>query len=113
MMSLAILLACPKKSSFEGVTVFTTKRQLAVATVMGALILIASPMVLAQSYPTKPIKMIVPFPAGGTTDVVARIIAQRMTETMGQPVLIENPRVRHQIQFFRLFAPSDPIKSST
>lgn len=69
---------------------FTTKRQLAVAAVMGALILIASPMVLAQSYPTKPIKMIVPFPAGGTTDVVARIIAQRMTETMGQPVLIEN-----------------------
>lgn len=69
---------------------FTTKRQLVVATLIGALVLIASPVILAQTYPSKPIKMIVPFPAGGTTDVVARIIAQRMTESMGQPVLIEN-----------------------
>jgi tripartite-type tricarboxylate transporter receptor subunit TctC len=45
---------------------------------------------LAQAYPSKPIKMIVPFPAGGTTDVVARIIAQKMTESMGQPVTVDN-----------------------
>lgn len=45
---------------------------------------------LAQTYPSKPIKMIVPFPAGGTTDIVARILAQRMSETMGQPVLVDN-----------------------
>jgi len=44
----------------------------------------------AQAYPSKPIKMIVPFPAGGTTDVVARIIAQKMTESMGQPVTVDN-----------------------
>jgi tripartite-type tricarboxylate transporter receptor subunit TctC len=44
----------------------------------------------AQTYPAKPIKMIVPFPAGGTTDIVARIVAQRMSETMGQPVLVDN-----------------------
>ena len=45
---------------------------------------------LAQSFPSKPIRMIVPFPAGGTTDIVARILAQRMGETMGQPVVVEN-----------------------
>jgi tripartite-type tricarboxylate transporter receptor subunit TctC len=44
----------------------------------------------AQTFPAKPIKMVVPFPAGGTTDVVARLIAQRMSENMGQPVLVEN-----------------------
>ncbi len=44
----------------------------------------------AQTYPSKPIKMIVPFPAGGTTDIVARIVAQRMSETMGQPVVVDN-----------------------
>ena len=55
------------------------------------LLVMALPLgALAQAYPTKPIKMIVPFPAGGTTDIVARIIAQKMTESMGQPVTVDN-----------------------
>jgi len=45
---------------------------------------------VAQPFPSKPIRIIVPFPAGGTTDIVARLAGQRMQETMGQPVLIEN-----------------------
>jgi tripartite-type tricarboxylate transporter receptor subunit TctC len=44
----------------------------------------------AQGYPTKPVRLIVPFPPGGQTDVVARIMAQKMTEAFGQPVVVDN-----------------------
>ena len=45
---------------------------------------------LSQSFPAKPMRIIVPFPAGGTTDIIARLVAQRMTETMSQPAIVEN-----------------------
>src|SRR5690606_18392248 len=44
----------------------------------------------AQTYPTRPITMIVPFAAGGPTDVVARIVADHMSRTLGQQIVIEN-----------------------
>src|SRR6266545_4103280 len=55
---------------------------------MAALVL-AGPA-LAQDYPTKPVKVIVPFPAAGPTDVVARLVAQKLSEKFGQQFYIEN-----------------------
>ena len=45
---------------------------------------------MSQSYPTRPITMIVPFPAGGALDTVARVLSERMRTSLGQPVIIEN-----------------------
>lgn len=59
------------------------------AALAASLALLAWPAV-AQSYPAKPIKIVVPFPAGGTSDVLARLIGQKMTESWGQPVVVEN-----------------------
>ena len=44
----------------------------------------------SAAYPDRPIRVVVPFPAGGTTDMLARLFGQRMTESMGQPVVVEN-----------------------
>jgi tripartite-type tricarboxylate transporter receptor subunit TctC len=60
---------------------------LAVASLAG----LAPGLAMAQSdYPTRPVTLVVPFPAGGSTDLVARVIAQKMTDGLGQQVLVEN-----------------------
>jgi tripartite-type tricarboxylate transporter receptor subunit TctC len=58
--------------------------------VAGLLVLLAASPVMAQDYPTKNITMIVPFAAGGPTDIVARIVSEHMSRTLGRSVLIEN-----------------------
>jgi tripartite-type tricarboxylate transporter receptor subunit TctC len=49
-----------------------------------------APAARAQDYPNQTVKIVVPFVAGGGVDVVARIIAPRLSEELGQPVIIEN-----------------------
>ena len=57
---------------------------------LSALVLIFAAMANAQPFPSKPIKIIVPFPAGGTVDFFARVISTKLSEALGQSVLVEN-----------------------
>jgi tripartite-type tricarboxylate transporter receptor subunit TctC len=66
------------------------KRSFVSATIAAALLFPAAIPVKAQSFPTKPIKIVVPFPPGGPIDTIGRLIAQHMSSSMGQNVIIEN-----------------------
>lgn len=63
------------------------KARLAALAIAGSLI---APCVSAQDYPSKPIRLIVPFGAGGGSDYVGRLVGQKLTEQMGQTVVVEN-----------------------
>jgi tripartite-type tricarboxylate transporter receptor subunit TctC len=62
-------------------------RQLALA---AALLALTSASALAQGYPNRPIRVLVPFAAGGAVDTLARLVGQKLSESLGQPVIIEN-----------------------
>jgi tripartite-type tricarboxylate transporter receptor subunit TctC len=51
---------------------------------------VMSRMLWAQAFPTRPITMVIPFPAGGPTDVIGRVLSERMRASLGQPVILEN-----------------------
>jgi tripartite-type tricarboxylate transporter receptor subunit TctC len=49
-----------------------------------------SPLTAAQDFPSRPVRFVVPFAAGGSTDTIARAVAQKLQERWGQPVIIDN-----------------------
>src|SRR6476659_8996713 len=55
-----------------------------------AILLLFPTLASAQTFPSKPIRLIVPFPAGGPNDIIARVVGQRMSEIVKQPVVIDN-----------------------
>jgi tripartite-type tricarboxylate transporter receptor subunit TctC len=67
-----------------------SKRAVLCAFAAAALGVSAVSQVAAQTFPTRPVTLVVPFPAGGPMDVVGRVLAERMRDTLGQPVVIEN-----------------------
>lgn len=65
-------------------------RRLARRALLGFVALIAIPAVLAQNYPNKPIRLVVPFPPGGPTDIVARPLAQLLGDSLKQQIIVDN-----------------------
>jgi len=55
-----------------------------------AILALCATAALAQSYPGRPIRVIVPYAPGGTSDILARQIGPKLTEVLGQPVIVEN-----------------------
>ena len=68
----------------------TTRRELLAGAALAAAVLLPAHGWTQERYPSRNIRIIVPFPAGATTDMLARLFAQRFTETMGQSVIVEN-----------------------
>src|SRR5262245_5500534 len=62
----------------------------ALAAILGSALLAASTFAQAQAYPSKPVKIVVPFAVGGIADTFGRVIAQKLSESWGQPFVVEN-----------------------
>jgi len=67
-----------------------TRRHFLTASAAGGLAFASAPIAWAQAYPSRPITMVVPYPAGGLADAVARVLAEPMRGSLGQPIIIEN-----------------------
>ncbi|GLS29867.1 Tripartite-type tricarboxylate transporter, receptor component TctC [Mesorhizobium albiziae] len=71
-------------------TNYQTRRAFMTLAAVAAVVAVGTPRTLAQTYPERQITVIVPFAAGGTTDIFARLVGQSLSQQFGQPVVIEN-----------------------
>ena len=70
-------------------------RRIILAGMAGAL---AAPGIArAQAFPTRPLRLVVPFPPAGTTDIAGRIMAERLSARIGQPIIVETAQVLREI----------------
>ena len=66
------------------------RRHLITATLASAAALLAGPALAQDAWPSKPVKIVSPFPAGGTSDIMARMLAEALSKELGQQFIVEN-----------------------
>jgi tripartite-type tricarboxylate transporter receptor subunit TctC len=72
------------------IPMFAMRRRELIILLGGATIMMSAAANAAEPFPTRPIRLVVPYPAGGGTDIVGRVLGQKLHESLGQPVVIDN-----------------------